>query len=53
MTFFLVIPIAALFCMVLVIIPPLFILMAIALFVGSIILMVGLMSFMKRCGERL
>ncbi|MHA7965360.1 hypothetical protein ACX93W_14535 [Paenibacillus sp. CAU 1782] len=52
-TFFLVIQIVSLVCMVVVIIPALFVLMAIALFVGSIILMVSLMGFMKRCGERL
>ncbi|RJE83867.1 hypothetical protein D3P07_23940 [Paenibacillus sp. 1011MAR3C5] len=52
-TYFLVFQIASLFLFVLILIPPLFIVMVIAMFVASIIIMVTLMGFMRRCGEQL
>ncbi|MFF2889588.1 hypothetical protein [Paenibacillus sp. NPDC057967] len=52
-TYFLIYQIASLFLFVLIIIPPLFIVAVIAMFVVTILLMATLMMFMRSCGEQL
>ncbi|MFS0724643.1 hypothetical protein [Paenibacillus sp. 1P07SE] len=52
-TYFLVFQIATLLLFVMILIPPLFVVMGLALFVVAIVLMIILMRFMSRCGEQL
>ncbi|RJX40264.1 hypothetical protein D3P09_12980 [Paenibacillus pinisoli] len=52
-TYFLIYQIASLFLFVLIFIPPLFIMGAIAMFIVTIILMATLMLFMRSCGQQL
>ncbi|MEO3945272.1 hypothetical protein [Gorillibacterium sp. CAU 1737] len=52
-TFFLVFQIATFVVLLTIVIPPLFLVLALALFVGAIVLIVKLLRFMRVCGEQL